>query len=98
MFITTIHIVSCVLYGLFVQADSESCLERASLLIEIHLKDLATHKALLTRNEMVAHRVSAVCVYKLYHRWRSLCDLQYTRVGPGGSRLCKLCVVQHRVM
>lgn len=42
------------------QADSESCLERASLLIEIHLRDLTTQKALLTRNEMVAQRVSDI--------------------------------------
>ena len=69
-----VHHYFCALCCLFVQADSESCLERASLLIEIHLKDLATHKALLTRNEMVAHRVSAVCMFYIM-RWRSLRDL-----------------------
>ena len=52
-----VSIVSC-----SSQADGESCLERASLLIEIHLRDLSTQKALLTRNEMVAQRVCDACI------------------------------------
>ena len=42
------------------QADGESCLERAELLIEIHLRDITTQKSLLTRNEMVAQRVGNI--------------------------------------
>ena len=41
------------------QSDNEMCMDRAFLLIDIHLKDLGIQRSLLTRNEMVAQRVSS---------------------------------------
>lgn len=43
---------------LSVVADSEDCLEKANILIDMHLKDLNTQKSLLARNEVAAHRMS----------------------------------------
>ena len=41
------------------KSDNEMTMDRAFLLIDIHLKDLGIQKSLLTRNEMVAQRVSS---------------------------------------
>jgi len=41
------------------KSDNEMSMDRAFLLIDIHLKDLGIQKSLLTRNEMVAQRVSS---------------------------------------
>ena len=39
------------------QASNELCLDRASLLIEMHFRDLRTQKSLLTKNELAAQKV-----------------------------------------
>ena len=50
---------------IFIQASTESCLERADLLSEMHLRDLRTQKSLLSKNEIAAQRVS-YCVVELH--------------------------------
>ena len=68
---TYLHIHTHTCTHTHTQGDQEECLQKASLLIEIHLRDLRTQKQLRTRADMAAQRVSP-------------CHLQTTFKGEEG--------------
>ena len=50
--------VSVCVRACVVHASSEESMDKASLLIDMHLRDLRTHKQLMDRADAVAQRVS----------------------------------------